>query len=73
MHSRGQTTTIQTRLEIGEHAATVLRNTKIITAACCSVGTESYPGLETTNPALPDYQLALRRIFLLPTRIMAPC
>ncbi len=25
---------------------------------------ESYPGLETTNPALPDYQLALRRAFL---------
>ncbi len=26
--------------------------------------TESYPSLETTNPALPDYQLALRRAFL---------
>src|SRR5260370_16836930 len=26
--------------------------------------TESYPGLETTNPALPDYQLTLRRAFL---------
>jgi hypothetical protein len=25
---------------------------------------ESYPGLETTNPALSDYQLALRRAFL---------
>jgi transposase InsO family protein len=25
---------------------------------------ESYPSLETTNPALPDYQLALRRAFL---------
>src|SRR6266566_1212216 len=25
---------------------------------------ESYPGLETTNPALPDYQLTLRRAFL---------
>ena len=25
---------------------------------------ESYPGLETTNPALCDYQLALRRAFL---------
>src|SRR5258708_2748726 len=26
--------------------------------------TESYPGLETTNPALPDCQLTLRRAFL---------
>jgi len=26
--------------------------------------TESYPSLETTNPALPDYQLSLRRAFL---------
>jgi putative transposase len=26
--------------------------------------TESYPSLETTNPALPDYQLTLRRAFL---------
>lgn len=25
---------------------------------------ESYPSLETTNPALPDYQLTLRRAFL---------
>jgi transposase InsO family protein len=25
---------------------------------------ESYPSLETTNPALPDYQLSLRRAFL---------
>jgi transposase-like protein len=25
---------------------------------------ESYPGLETKNPALPDYQLTLRRAFL---------
>jgi transposase InsO family protein len=26
---------------------------------------ESYPSLETTNPALPDYQLTLRRAFLM--------
>ena len=26
--------------------------------------TESYPSLDTTNPALPDYQLTLRRAFL---------
>ena len=26
--------------------------------------TESYPSLQTTNPALPDYQLTLRRAFL---------
>jgi hypothetical protein len=26
--------------------------------------TESYPSLETTNPALADYQLSLRRAFL---------
>jgi len=26
--------------------------------------TECYPSLDTTNPALPDYQLALRRAFL---------
>jgi transposase InsO family protein len=26
---------------------------------------ESYPSLETTNPALPDYQLALRRAFFM--------
>ena len=25
---------------------------------------ESYPSLETSNPALPDYQLAFRRAFL---------
>ena len=25
---------------------------------------ESYPGMETTNPGLPDYQLTLRRAFL---------
>jgi transposase InsO family protein len=25
---------------------------------------ESFPGMETTNPGLPDYQLALRRAFL---------
>jgi putative transposase len=28
------------------------------------VKAESYPSLETTNPALPDYQLTLRRAFL---------
>src|SRR5256886_15423404 len=25
---------------------------------------ESFPGMETTNPGLPDYQLTLRRAFL---------
>ncbi len=39
MHSRGQTTTFQTRLEISEHAAAGLNDTQIATVVGCSVWT----------------------------------
>jgi transposase len=39
MHSRGQTTTFQTRLEISEYAAAGLHDTQIATAVGCSVWT----------------------------------
>jgi hypothetical protein len=48
MRQRGQTTTFQTRLEIS--IVDVVSRLKV----------ESYPGMETTNPSLPDYQLTLR-------------